>query len=227
MPMRCDEVFMGGCDHPVGPGRWLHDDSEWTRGYDRPHGPYLHHNPPEHLLRQLAADADWRVRFLVANHPVTGPGLIDRLAQDPWPQVRWEGLRRTSSLALLRAARDDGDRVAVASNDRCPAALLERWGSDPYHILRDRVVGHPSTPAWVVDAAVGDPDGSVRALAAFRTRSPEVIAAAAASPDRGLRCGAARNPACPPALRDRLARDEDPAVRAAATRPPAPSAGRR
>ena len=223
--MRCHEVFHGGCDHEVGPGSWVHDDSEWIDGDHRPRGPWLRADLPTTLLRELAADSDWRVRELVAKYPGTPPKIVDVLARDPVARVRWEGLRCTRSVALLRGPLDDAERASAAANDRCPADLLERWSTDTSHIVRDRVVRHPSTPSRAVDAAIDDPDGNVRALAAARTSNQKVIAAAVASPDPGVRYGAARNPACPPHLLRRLAADEAPSVRAQAANPPSRPVG--
>lgn len=207
--MRCEDLYVAGCDQPVeGPG-WLHPEHWASPPSERPTEPALRVDVPERVIRMLAGSSESSVRAAVAAASQTPDDVVDQLLADRNMNVFCVALRRTGSAEELRRAAGDPRwhiRRDVAMNPRCPQGVLERLSHDTDDNVRNRVVCNPATPDRLVDAAVGDPDPHVRWWALRCTRNAAIIQEAADSTDSD-RQWVASNPNCPPEVLARLAVD--------------------
>ena len=131
-------------------------------------------------------------------------------------------------------------REELASSSRCPAAALALLVQDPYLYISHEPVADPRSPRPVLIAAAVDtnrarrviagknpacpealrlgalathPDPMVRFGAARCATSGATLAMFASDDDASVRCGAAENRRCPPAVLTQLAADTNPVVR--------------
>lgn len=170
------------------------------------------------LLRELARDHDWEVRYVAASHPKAPESALRRLARDETLRVR----------------------AVVAQAESAPAAVLETLASDPAVWVRRNTARNPSTPPAVLEALLGDRRAAVRAAAARNENTPaetvaarvrdralkvrsavaarpvgaELLAVLAEDPKWVVRQAVAYNVQTPPEILDRLAADDHEEVRA-------------
>ncbi|WP_280882105.1 hypothetical protein [Streptomyces pseudovenezuelae] len=178
--------------------------------------------------RTLATDPDPKVRLAVSVHPALSeeergridyavpmdhpfvfhpapevprdPGTVRRNALSNHPMLRreaaWDHLLPPDLVARLAADDDLGVRVLLAQNHPdAPAPLLLRSFLEYTGPERDHLITRPNFPTGGLAAFADHEDPEVRALAT-------------------------RDPGTRPAVVERLTRDPDSAVRAAATRHP-------
>ena len=119
---------------------------------------------PAGLIQRLADDSDWRVRAKIAARSDAPGPLLTRLAQDPYPGVRWAVAGNPSAGPdLLRslAEADSGVWLALAGNPSCPADWMERLARDTNKAVRFALAINPSASDAVLAELLRDSEVSV------------------------------------------------------------------
>ncbi|NUP62530.1 MAG: hypothetical protein HOW71_10180 [Nonomuraea sp.] len=116
-------------------------------------------------------------------------------------------------LGLLAADASPSVRRVVAARTDTPAEVLVFLAADKD--LRGCLARRADLEAATARRLTGDPDRSVRAALAQRTRDGEALAALVADPDASVRAATVHNPRLTEEQRHRLVRDPRAEVRAA------------
>ncbi len=170
------------------------------------------------LLRGLADNIDWEVRYVAAAHPKAPVRALRRLARDDSYQVRAAVAGAVSApaavLEALASDRNVGVRRNVASNPSTPQAVLEALLGDRRAVVRAAAARNEITPVEAVAGRVRDRAIKVRSEVAARGVGAEVLAVLADDPKWAVRQAVAYNVQAPPEVLDRLAGDWCDEVRA-------------
>ncbi|MFE7773917.1 translation initiation factor 2 [Streptomyces sp. NPDC057445] len=217
-------------------------DGHWVLAYN--------YSTPPDIVARMAEDPDPKVRREVACREELDRALVELLAGDPDPDVRTAVSVRPELTEAERAAIDhvvstDKDFGPFPDHHRAPLA----YARSAHPLLRRRVAYNRNLPADLVELLSGDDDLGVRVLLAqnhpeappelllrcyleyegkerdLLTENPRFPGAGLAArfadaDDPALRRLATLDPGLAPAVADRLTRDPDPAIRAAAARHP-------
>jgi len=170
----CDQVWGGGCTHPVGPPRWSHGDHPISA---RKAIIALHYDCPPEIFELLAQDPDKTVRYLVAGNKHCPPEIIGRLARDAATYVFSQAATHPNCPAqqLWELCVLDGPtRHAVAGNPSCPPELLSQLARNEWWKVREAVALNGSCPAETLERLLQDPEIEVSWAAAYH---PQISAA--------------------------------------------------
>ena len=103
----------------------------------------------ERAVHESATDDVWRdviyrfpdMRRWVAHNKTTSAAILERLARDPDPSVRWQvAMANRLDVAVLRSLANDPDesvRARVAHHKHAPADILESLRHDASSVVRD------------------------------------------------------------------------------------------
>lgn len=143
----------------------------------------------------LRKDPDPKVRCALASNPLTGDWVRQALTSDEDVNVRLAVAIYGSPAVLVILAKDPDPlvRAAAASSSRIPAPVLDQLGADTDSLVRLEVARATNVSGYVLAGMVADESTLVRAA----------VASNLATPRAGL---------------ERLGRDADADVRAAAAR---------
>ena len=192
---------------------------------DRATANVIAENPstPPHVLAQLAEAAP----RAVAKNRMTPPDVLATLVNHPDSFVQNVAAQNSSTplhvLAEAAGGANGLKRFFVADNPTLPPDILARLAKDPGNSVRARVAKHPSTPLSLLIQLTAEGDCSVCDEIARRHDVPPTLLEqlAKAAPGRedvwGVRSNVARNPNTPVTVLEKLSRDRDPSVRAAAS----------
>ena len=109
-----------------------------------------HPNAPADLINRLAGEPWEDVREIVAENPLLSPETMRRLASDPADSVRY----------------------ALADNPRLPLDILGILASDPDFEVRCKIARNDNTPLNVLRQLAFDPDSEVRYEVASSRKTP-------------------------------------------------------
>lgn len=177
----------------------------------------LHPDASPRTLDALSGDPVTPVRLATAKHPSIEPAALARLACDMEPSVRMAAAGHVrmplDTLAILHAAGAADDLSGVVAQR--PGAAVDfvaliaagPWG-------RVLAVGHPATPAKLIDELLDDPDWGVRAAVAVNpSATGEQLRALADLDAFEVRLALANHPHCPGDLLESLANDPHVGIR--------------
>lgn len=163
------------------------------------------------LFELLARDGEDYTRRTLASNPALPAELLGLLSGDRVAWVREAAAANPSLpravLERLATAADPSMRASVARNPSTPPALISALANDADRNVRISTLRHPSLPPEAIDRFASDSMAWVRSQVASRTTSVAVLEQLANDSDPSVRRLVARHPACPPALRQRLADD--------------------
>ena len=232
-------------DIPPKMAAWAAKRQATSPGPDMPgrldrHGPI----PPAALHRLAASTTTDDRRAAASACPHAQPFLLELLAADPEPWVRYYAARNDAcpQHTLMRLAESDTNQQVLAAvalhtalpartlqrlagggtNQRLAAAfatrnsdLLQRLADDSETVVRQAVAANPACPPELCEQLADDPD-MINELLHNPATPASVLETVAAVKDH--REYAASHPNCPPALLDQLASDRDEHVRCATAR---------
>jgi len=148
-PVRCCDVWAGGCKVLVRPPDWTHGNHpdrklRWQTAQSA-------FAPPE-VLAYLAQSSNFEIQVQVASNRSTPP----------------------EALELLSHGTDSDYRVRsrVAYNPHTPTPALERLSRDHDYAVREGVAANPNTPLPLLQKLLRDQNGQVARTAAANPSLP-------------------------------------------------------
>lgn len=159
-------------------------------------------------------------RWQAAQHPLTPPAMLQRLAADRTMRVALAALRNRSlpeaAMWAYAGAPDEARRLALARNPACPANLLDQLAHDRAKAVRAVVARHRAASDATLSRLAGDAEKSVVLAVLGNPRTgPASLEVLSRSPDPLIRAGVARHPCTPIEVCERLAMDTETRVRSA------------
>jgi hypothetical protein len=118
---------------------------------------------PKVILRSLAKDEDFGIRFRVAGNPACPVDALRWLAGDSERGVRRKVARNPSAPpdVLTVLAADEDVRFEVAFNPSSPGALLRDLATSTNAKMRATVAGNPAAPDQLLKQLLEDPSPAV------------------------------------------------------------------
>ena len=167
------------------------DDIEFLKKYGTINLLESDNTSPE-MIEELAEDEDPEVRYEVAKHPNTPADILRKLAEDANWKVRYE----------------------VAMNPKTPVDILKKLADDKDEDVRRAVAKHPNTPADILRKLAKDEDSRVRYGVAINPKIPaDILKKLADDENDGIRREVSENPNTPIEALRKLAEDKDKNVR--------------
>lgn len=167
------------------------------------------------VLKQLASDEDYYIRWDVAENPSTPAEILQQLAKDSHERVR-SGVagNHNTPIEILESFATDSDlniRYRVAGNPSTPAEILKSLISDYNNLILRAVAGNPSTPAQILVMLADDSEDWFDEYVAnnFNQYSDYTKKDVVFSEYGGIVENIAKNPSTPIAVLRSLASDAD------------------
>jgi hypothetical protein len=153
-PVRCRDIWVGGCQKPVQPPDWAHDKHPnvqliWQTAQNTS-------TPPE-VLAHVARHFGFEIRVQVAANRNISPQTLKLLSHDT------DGSSRV--------------RTQVARNPSTPPAILKQLSRDPDYAVRESAAANPNTPLHTLERLLRDQNKRVTQTAAANPSLPKATLA--------------------------------------------------
>lgn len=153
------------------------------------------------VLKQLASDEDYYIRWDVAENPSTPAEILQQLAEDSHERVR-DGVagNHNTPIEILESFATDSDlniRYRVADNPNAPVEILKLLAKDKSLRIRFRVARNPNTPINLLESLANESNHYIREAVAKNANTPlEMLEKLANDSNLVVRESVSENPHC-------------------------------